>query len=87
MTGCWFKPARDVRYFYNNDTTTFPFISLGHGVKLYLPDETHSCLNANGPCMLYRYGEIELRGDKIEDGFRNIKVEVKKYFPYLNNDK
>ena len=84
---CWIKPTRDIRYSYNNDLSTFPFMSLGHDVKLYLPDKTHECLNADGPCMLYRYGQIELRGDKITDGFRNVKDEVKTYFPYLDKSR
>ncbi len=80
---CWLKPARDNRYSYNNDSTSFQFVDLGHDVKLYMPDKTHACLNANGPCMIYPYGQIELRGDKITDGFRNVKDNVQKNFPYL----
>ena len=82
---CWIRPAKDIRYSYKNDSSTFPFVNLGHGINLYLPDKTHECLNANGPCMLYRYGQIELRGDNITDGFRNVKDEVQKNYPYLNN--
>ncbi len=80
---CWLKPPRDYQYFKNNDIHTFPFVNLKNGVKLYLPDDRHDCLNADGPCMGWRYGEIEMRGNKIEDGFRNKKDEVKKYFPFV----
>ena len=88
ISDCWLKPLRDKRYFIAKNKTsflqTFPSVNLGNGIQLYLPDNTHECLNANGPCMNWRYGEIEMRGTKIEDGFRNIKDEVKKYFPFVD---
>jgi len=85
LKNCLVRPALDKRYSYFNDKASFPFVNLGHSIKLYLPDNTHECLNADGPCMYYPYGQIALRGDTITDGFRNVKDEVKEYFPYLNN--
>jgi hypothetical protein len=82
IAASWLKPARDKRYAKNNDIQTFPSVNLGNDVTLYYPDSTHECLNATGPCMNWRYGEIEMRGTKIEDGFRNTKDEVKKYYPF-----
>jgi len=84
VADCWLRPLRDYRYFKNNDIHTFPSVNLGNGVKLYLPDNDHACLNANGPCMNWPYGKIEMRGNKIENGFRNTKDEVKKYFPFVD---
>ena len=84
MAESWLKPARDKRYSQKNDLRTFPFTTLANGVKLYYADSSHECLNAEGPCMLWRYGEIEMRGNKIEDGFRNTKDEVKKYYPFVD---
>jgi hypothetical protein len=84
INDCWLKPPRDRRYFAKNDLSTFSSVNLGNGVRLYLADKNHECLNANGPCMNWRYGVIEMRGDKIEDGFRNVKDEVKKYYPYVD---
>jgi hypothetical protein len=81
---CWLLPLRDHRYFKENDTATFPSVPLGNGVRLYLPDENHECLNANGPCMNWRYGTIEMRGHTIEDGFRNKTDEVKKFYPFVD---
>ncbi|MEP6748026.1 MAG: hypothetical protein ABJB86_09890 [Bacteroidota bacterium] len=83
LTGCWLKPLRDRRYFAKNHIHTFPSVNLGNGVRLYVADKEHECLNATGPCMNWRYGEIEMRGNKIEDGFRNVKDEVKQYFPFV----
>jgi hypothetical protein len=80
---CWLKPLRDHRYFTKNDIPTFSSVNLGNGVKLYLPDNNHECLNANGPCMNWQYGQIEMRGAKIEDGFRSKKDEVKLFFPFV----
>lgn len=81
---CWLKPLRDRRYFTKNNLSDFPSVNLGNGVKLYLADKNHECLNANGPCMNWRYGEIEMRGTKIEEGFRSKKDEVKLFFPFVD---
>src|SRR5450432_2356518 len=84
----WLKPLKDKRYLIatknNNFLQTFTSVNLGNGVKLYLPYGDHECLNAPGPCMNWRYGEIEMRGNKMEDGFRNKTDEVKKYFPFVD---
>jgi hypothetical protein len=34
--------------------------------------------------MSWYYGEIEMRGNTIEDGFRNVKDEVRKKFPFVH---
>jgi len=81
---CWLRPMRDLRYSRANDLSTFPSANLANGVKLYYADSKHECLNADGPCMNWRYGMIEMRGEKVDNGFRNTKDEVKKYYPFVN---
>ncbi len=83
LSTAWLRPSRDPRYLSNNDSSSFSFVNLGNGIRLYYPDSTHECLNAPGPCMNWRYGEIEMRGNRITDGFRNKKDEVRKFFPFV----
>ena len=84
LADCWLKPLRSYRYFINNDVAGFEQVKLRNGVTLYLSDRQHECLNVDGPCMIWRYGKIEMRGNKIEDGFRNIKDEVHQNYPFIN---
>lgn len=85
LKDCWWKPLRDKRYITNSKyLETFPSVPLGNGVTLYKSDSRHDCLNVEGPCMNWWYGEIEMRGNTITDGFRNTKDEVKKYFPFVD---
>lgn len=86
LADCWLKPLRSYRYFVNNDMATFQSVELKNGIKLYLSDWQHECLNVDGPCMIWRYGEIEMRGNRIEDGFRNIKDEVRLNYPFIGTN-
>jgi hypothetical protein len=62
----------------------FAYRQLGNDVRLYLPDSLHACvLMGCQPCMTWAYGDIEMRGAIVEDGFRNKYVEVRKHFPIL----
>jgi len=79
----WLFPLKDYQTTIRNDIGTFPYKWLNAGVKLYLPDSTHDCLNAGLPCLIWNYGEIEMRGNRIEDGFRNVRCEAWKHFPFL----
>ncbi len=82
----WLYPLKDKRYLKHNDTTTFTYTMLNNDVKLYYEDSTHECISAPGlPCMAWKYGSIEMRGLKMEEGFRNVKNEVRKYYPLLND--
>jgi hypothetical protein len=87
LADCWIKPLRSYRYFINNDIKTFRYVPLRNGIKLYISDVYHECLNVEGPCMIWKYGEIEMRGPQIADGFRNVKDEVKEYYPYIQSSK
>ena len=84
LTSVWLKPLRDMRYYRKNDIASFPKVDLGNGVTLYYADKDHECLNANGPCVPWKYGIVEMRGKKIEEGFRIKKDEVQKYYPFVS---
>jgi len=79
----WFYPLKDYHTTIQNDKTTFPYKVLLPGTKLYLSDSAHDCLNADLPCLIWNNGEIEMRGSRIETGFRNSKCYAWKNFPYL----
>jgi hypothetical protein len=81
----WLYPLKDLQYTVKNNISDFPYILLHNGVKLYLSDSNHFCLNADQPCMSWKYGKIEMRGPRIDQGFRNIKDEAWNNFPFLSN--
>lgn len=83
LKDCWLYPLKDKRYFYKNNNTNFPYIILNNGIKLYLSDSMHECINTSLPCMSWRYGNIEMRGKTLQDGFRNKTDEVQTYFPFV----
>lgn len=66
-----FRPLKSPEYYRRNDLSTFKYVMLNNGVKLYIYDDSaHHTINAPLPsCSPYREG-IRMRGDKIEDGFR-----------------
>lgn len=81
----WLYPLRDKQYFTKNDTATFAYTTLGNGVKIYIPDRKHACLNAPQlPCAVWNYGAvIEARGPHIEDGFRMVSDSILKIYPNI----
>jgi hypothetical protein len=79
-------PLKDLQYTMKNNLADFPYTILNNGVKLYLSDSNHFCLNADQPCMSWKYGKIEMRGPRIDQGFRNIKDEAWDNFPFLLNN-
>ena len=79
---CWLFPLKDPQYRSQNNKADFPYVTLNSGTKLYLSDATHHCLNADLPCMSWKYGEIEMRGPGLENGFRNIKDDIRGIFPF-----
>jgi len=80
---CWLYPLKDKRYYYKNNKADFKYVVLNTGVKLYMDDRFHECINTDLPCMEWKYGVIEMRGNKMEDGFRNVKDEVSIYYPFV----
>jgi hypothetical protein len=79
----WILPFRHASYdVYKKEG--FPFKMLQNGVRLYLQDSVHSCITTGClPCMQQLYGEIEMRGQRIEEGFRNTRDDVRKNFPII----
>jgi hypothetical protein len=74
----WLVPFRLANSFINNRQDNFPFRIMHSGWKLYQSDSTHSCLNADLPCQKLDYGwenaVIEMRGNRLDQGFKCIKV-------------
>lgn len=80
----WLKPMKDQRYYKPVDMNTFRYEDLGNGVKLYLKDLQHDCIHIKDqPCMLWYYGKIAMRGNKLSDGFRSVKDETRKTYPWM----
>jgi hypothetical protein len=70
-----FKPLRATQYDPAKEVEGFPFIMLNKNVKLYVEDNEHWCNMAALPCMIpyndsVSTGRIQLRGNRVEDGFR-----------------
>ncbi len=83
LKDCWLYPLKDKHYYLHNNKADFKYVLLNTGVKLYMADSVHDCLNVAQPCMVWDYGTIEMRGNKMQDGFRNVKDEVGKNYPYV----
>lgn len=81
----WLYPLKDKRY-KNVDTLTYNYTMLDEKTKLYYEDPAHECINVGLPCMPWKYGKIEMRGTNLGDGFRNVTNEVRKYYPFLNDN-
>jgi hypothetical protein len=80
----WLKPLKDSLYYSPVNMNTFAYQDLGNGVRLYMSDSTHSCVHIKDqPCALWHYGKIEMRGKKINDGFRNKTIEIRQAYPWL----
>ncbi len=76
-------PLKDKGYFSKNNLTTANSISLNNSIKLFKADREHHCNNCPMPCMVLPYGEVELRGTTLQQGFRLKSNEVRKIFPFL----
>ena len=76
---CWVRPIQSAGYNLE-EKTNFPYRVLKNGTKLYLADDTHNCINTCLPCMEFKYGEIEMRGASLADGFRNTLNEIKYHY-------
>jgi len=81
LKDCWLFPLKNAQTRVFNNKTDFPYRTMHSGVKLYLSDSTHHCLNADLPCMSWKVGEIEMRGTRLEDGFINTKDDISKINP------
>jgi hypothetical protein len=89
LKSCWVYPLRDSAY-NEHELSDFLFRTLPNGTKLYVADAHHECINACLPCMvswpgktLGYYNEIEMRGSRIDDGFRMIGDKVEDTYPFI----
>lgn len=80
----WIYPLPNYQYTLQA-ATNFPYRIMNTGVKLYLADSTHHCINACLPCMDWQYGDIEMRGKRLEDGFRCTRSRLPETFPFLKD--
>jgi hypothetical protein len=89
LADCWLYPLKDISY---NDREKADFTSkpLGSGVRLYVSDPTHQCVNACLPCMVnYNqrtpcyFDDIQMRGTRIDQGFRMIRDELPEEYPFI----
>jgi len=84
IAGCWLLPIRDKLYSDTANRASFPFMVTRPGIKIYVADSCHDCLNAGLPCIPHSYGEIEMRGSRIDQGFRIIRDTIEippRYLP------
>jgi hypothetical protein len=82
LADCWLRPLKDIHY-SDIQKVDFPYTILRSGVKLYLSDADHACINTDLPCAHGLYGEIEMRGNTIAEGFRLKKDETLIHYPYI----
>lgn len=82
LADCWWRPLRSM-WHNDRERVDFPYRTLKNGTKLYIADDTHFCINAGLPCMQFNYGIVEMRGTRLEDGFRITVDEVKLHYPDL----
>lgn len=69
---CWLTPLKSI-WHDEKQKEDFPYYLLKNGVRLYMADAKHQCVNACLPCMQWSYGEVEMRGTRIDQGFRNTR--------------
>jgi hypothetical protein len=80
----WLLPLKDKRYYTQVNMSTFLYQDLGHGVKLYLPDNDHDAISIKDqPSMIWHEQIIEMRGTKIDNGFRSVRSKAKERMPFL----
>jgi len=79
---CWLYPLKDITY-DNRQRKDFPYRILQSGTKMYISDSNHQCINADLPCMVNLYGEVEMRGQHIDQGFKTVKDAVLMHAPYI----
>ncbi|MFT4017142.1 MAG: hypothetical protein QM668_09290 [Agriterribacter sp.] len=82
----WLFPLRDIRYKRNVSFNPNQKVVLNDGKTiLYISSENDDlCLHVSLPCMPWNYGVVEMRGEKITDGFRLTKDLIKEKHPFLN---
>ena len=80
----WIYPRQDVGYMLRS-AQGLPYTIMKNGVKLYHPTNKLPCNETCLPCMSWPYGEIEMRGSSLSEGFRNTRNEVTKKFRFVSD--
>jgi hypothetical protein len=80
----WIYPRYDAGYMLRS-AQGLPYTFMKNGVKLYHPTHRLPCNENSLPCMGWGYGEIEMRGNTLDDGFRNTRNEVIKTFRFVSD--
>jgi len=62
-----------------------PYTLLNNGIKLYRATPAQPCNETCLPCMNWPYGDVEMRGNTLSEGFRNTRNDVRKAFPFISN--
>jgi hypothetical protein len=83
LSNCWLLPLKDVRYLPASSSKAEKTLLNDGKTVLYFADSTCECINLPLPCMPWKYGRVEMRGEKITDGFRNVENKVKDYYPFV----
>jgi|GEM_PF-1208130 len=76
LTACWLKPFRPIDY-NDREKMSFPYRILRNGTKMYMADDDHQCINTCLPCQQFNYGRVEMRGTRLDQGFRSLVDEVR----------
>jgi len=82
----WLSPLREPDFVPGKDTASFSYTYLGGGRKLYIGSPQHHCVNADLPCMPVYYGKIEMRGERLDQGFRMTDDKILQLYPFILSD-
>ena len=82
LADCWLTPLKSIWY-DKKQQKDFPYKKLKNGTRIYMGDATHNCISLDTclTCTPFDYGEIEMRGPDLDQGFRNVRDEVKLHYP------
>jgi hypothetical protein len=77
-------PIQDI-YYKLHPKDSIPYQVLNNGVKVYLSDKVHLCINAGLVCIPNFDGfiGIEMRGPGVEDGFRTVREDKREELPLI----
>lgn len=82
LADCWLVPLKSIWY-DKKQQMDFPSKKMKNGTRLYMADSSHECISLDTclTCAPFNYGEIEMRGRSLDQGFRIVRDEVKLHYP------